>query len=52
MALGEVLRAAGTVLSSKTNLTIIFIIVAVAISLGAVVYFYYSFSSIEINKIA
>jgi signal transduction histidine kinase len=52
MTLGEALRAAGSVFSSKRNLTIIFIIVAVAISLGAVVYFYYSFSSIEINKIA
>jgi His Kinase A (phospho-acceptor) domain len=52
MTLGEAFRAAGSVFSSKRNLTIIFIIVAVAISLGAVVYFYYSFSSIEINKIA
>lgn len=52
MALGESFRAAGSVFVSKRNLTIMFIIVAVAISLGAVVYFYYSFSSIEINKIA
>jgi hypothetical protein len=37
IALGEALREAGTVFSSKTNLTIIFIIVAVAISRGVVV---------------
>ena len=37
---------------SKRNLTIVFIIVSAAISLGAIVYFYYSFSTIEVNKIA
>jgi hypothetical protein len=52
MALGDQFRAAGSVFSSKRNLTIICIIVAVAVSLGAIVYFYYSFSTIEINKIA
>ena len=52
MALGDHLRAAGSVFSSKRNLTIIFIIVAVAVSLGAIVYFYYSVSTTEINKIA
>ena len=52
MALGDPFRGAWSVFSSKRNLTIIFIIVAVAVSLGAVVYFYYSFSTIEINKIA
>jgi hypothetical protein len=52
MALGDHLRAAGSVFSSKRNLTIIFIIVAVAVSLGAIVYFYYSVSTKEINKIS
>jgi len=52
MALGDPFRGAWSVFSSKRNLTIIFIIVGVSVSLGAVVYFYYSFSTIEINKIA
>jgi signal transduction histidine kinase len=52
MALGEAFKAARSVFYSKRNLTIIFILLAVAISLGAIVYFYYSFTSVEINKIA
>jgi hypothetical protein len=51
MALWEAFRAAVSVFPSKRNLTILFVIVAVAISLGTVVYFYYSFSSNEINRI-
>lgn len=52
MALREAVRKARSVFSSKRNLTIISVIVAVAASLATVVYFYYSFSSNEINKIA
>ena len=52
MTLMKAVRTAGSVFSSKRNLSIISVIVAVAASLATLVYFYYSFSSIEINKIA
>ena len=52
MTLRKAVRTAGSVFSSKRNLSIISVIVAVAASLATLVYFYYSFSSIEINKIA
>jgi signal transduction histidine kinase len=52
MTLREAVRTAGSVFSSRRNLSIISVIVAVAASLATLVYFYYSFSSIEINKIA
>jgi signal transduction histidine kinase len=52
MTLGEAARTAGSVFSSRRNLSIISVIVIVAVSLATVVYFYYSFSSNEINKIA
>ncbi|MGI0001776.1 MAG: sensor histidine kinase [Nitrososphaeraceae archaeon] len=52
MTLKESVRTAGSVFFSKRNMSIISVIVAVAVSLATLVYFYYSFSSIEINKIA
>ena len=52
MALGEAARTAASLFSSKRNLTFLLVIVVVATSLATLVYFYYTFSSNEINKIA
>lgn len=52
MALGEAARTAASVFSGKRNLTFLLVIIAVASSLATLVYFYYTFSSNEINKIA
>ena len=52
MALGKAAGTAASLFSSKRNLTFLLVIVAVASSLGTLVYIYYSFSSNEINNIA
>jgi signal transduction histidine kinase len=52
MARGEVARTALSIFNSKQNLVFLSVIIVIAVSLGTVMYLYYSFSSNEIINIA
>ena len=49
---GELARTASSIFNSKQNLAFLSVIIVTAVSLGTVMYLYYSFSSNEIINIA